>query len=182
MAFTTLINKTTRRRFRDWLKSKFSPSTSTRIVDENNDIEPSAAALNNPSDIIERSEVASSETSELQLTGLISLGAPEGGQARIDSPSVIRSTTHDSRVTTSSSTTTELAIEECLRTATVNATDGKGGIGMGFRFIQTLLKKLPDCVDVNPVKMALSIVKTIIIIKDVRRPFYTLTIILPAAC
>lgn len=45
------------------------------------------------------------------------------------------------------------------------------GLGLAGRFVQTLLKKLPDCVDNNPVKMALSIVKTIIEIKDVRVMF-----------
>lgn len=44
----------------------------------------------------------------------------------------------------------------------------KDGLGIAGRFTQTLLKKLPDCIDSNPVKMALSIIKTIIIVKDVR--------------
>ena len=41
------------------------------------------------------------------------------------------------------------------------------GLGVGSRFTQTLLKKLPSCVDTNPVKMAFSIAKAIIEIKDV---------------
>lgn len=43
----------------------------------------------------------------------------------------------------------------------------KEGLGVASRFAQTLLKKLPDCVDTNPVKVALSIVKVIIETKDV---------------
>jgi len=43
----------------------------------------------------------------------------------------------------------------------------KEGLGIASRFTQTLLKKLPECVDNNPVKVALSIVKAIIEIKDV---------------
>jgi hypothetical protein len=45
----------------------------------------------------------------------------------------------------------------------------KEGLGVAARFAQTLLKKLPDCVDSNPVKMAFSIAKVIIEIKDVCR-------------
>ena len=37
------------------------------------------------------------------------------------------------------------------------------------RFIQTLMTKLPEIVDGNPVKMALSLAKLIIEIKQVRR-------------
>ncbi|PPQ85232.1 hypothetical protein CVT25_010005 [Psilocybe cyanescens] len=42
----------------------------------------------------------------------------------------------------------------------------KEGLGIAGRFAQTLLKKLPGCIDGNPVKMALSIVQMIIEIKD----------------
>jgi len=45
----------------------------------------------------------------------------------------------------------------------------KEGLGVASRFAQMLLKKLPDCIDTNPVKMALSIAKVIIEIKDVGR-------------
>ena len=38
---------------------------------------------------------------------------------------------------------------------------------MASRFAQTLLKKLLDCINTNPVKMAFSIAKVIIEIKDV---------------
>ena len=38
---------------------------------------------------------------------------------------------------------------------------------MASRFTQTLLKKLPSCIDTNPVKMAFSIAKVIVEIKDV---------------
>ena len=38
---------------------------------------------------------------------------------------------------------------------------------MASRFTQTLLKQLPPCIDTNPVKMAFSIAKVIIEIKDV---------------
>ena len=41
------------------------------------------------------------------------------------------------------------------------------GLGVASRFVQTLLKRLPDCVDTNPVKVAFSIAKIIIEIKDV---------------
>jgi len=43
----------------------------------------------------------------------------------------------------------------------------KEGLGVALRFAQMLLKKLPDCVDTNPVKMAFAIAKAIIVIKDV---------------
>jgi len=42
-------------------------------------------------------------------------------------------------------------------------------LGVASRFAQTLLKKVPDCVSTNPVKMAFSIAKVIIEIKDVGR-------------
>ena len=38
---------------------------------------------------------------------------------------------------------------------------------MASRFAQTLLKKVPDCVDMNPVKVAFSIARVIIEIKNV---------------
>lgn len=40
-------------------------------------------------------------------------------------------------------------------------------LGVALRFAQILLKKLPGFVDTNPVKVALSIIKAIIKIKDV---------------
>ena len=43
----------------------------------------------------------------------------------------------------------------------------KDRLGVASRFAQTLLKKVPGCVDTNPVKMAFSIAKVIIEIKDV---------------
>ena len=43
----------------------------------------------------------------------------------------------------------------------------KDRLGMASLFVQTLLKKLPGCVDTNPVKAAFSIAKMIIEIKDV---------------
>jgi len=43
------------------------------------------------------------------------------------------------------------------------------GLGVASRFAQTLLKKVADCVDTNPVKVAFSIAKAIIQIKDVGR-------------
>jgi len=45
----------------------------------------------------------------------------------------------------------------------------KENLGVTARFAETLLKKLPECVDANPVKMALSIAKAIIEIKNVGR-------------
>ena len=44
----------------------------------------------------------------------------------------------------------------------------KESLGLASRFAQTLLKKVPACVDANPVKVAFSIAKVIIEIKDVR--------------
>ena len=43
----------------------------------------------------------------------------------------------------------------------------KDGLGVASRFLQTLLKRVPECVDTNPVKVAFSIAKVIIEIKDV---------------
>jgi hypothetical protein len=43
----------------------------------------------------------------------------------------------------------------------------KESVKVAVRFTQTLLKKLPDCVTTNPVKMAFSVAKVIIEIKDV---------------
>lgn len=43
----------------------------------------------------------------------------------------------------------------------------KEGLGVASRFTQTLLKRVPECVDMNPVKVAFAIAKVIIDIKDV---------------
>ena len=43
----------------------------------------------------------------------------------------------------------------------------KDRLGLASRFAQTLLKKVPACVDTNPVKVAFSIAKVIIEIKAV---------------
>ena len=43
----------------------------------------------------------------------------------------------------------------------------KDRLGLASRFAQTLLKRVPECVDANPVKVAFSIAKIIIEIKDV---------------
>jgi len=43
----------------------------------------------------------------------------------------------------------------------------KGNLKVAGRFIQTLMTKLPEIVDGNPAKMALSLAKTIIEIKQV---------------
>ena len=43
----------------------------------------------------------------------------------------------------------------------------KDNLGVASRFAQTLLKKVPGCIDTNPVKVAFSIAKVIIEIKDV---------------
>lgn len=61
---------------------------------------------------------------------------------------------------------TEWAVEEDPGTGT--SARVREGLEMAGRFVQTLLKELPNCIDSNPVKMALSIVKAIIAIKDVR--------------
>ncbi|CAA7265017.1 unnamed protein product [Cyclocybe aegerita] len=45
----------------------------------------------------------------------------------------------------------------------------KEGFGVASRFAQTLLKKVPACVESNPVKMAFSIANVIIEIKEVLR-------------
>jgi hypothetical protein len=52
----------------------------------------------------------------------------------------------------------------------------KDVLGVTLRFTQTLMKKLPDIVDGNPVKMALSLAKTIIQIKDVRALIYLIIV------
>ena len=49
----------------------------------------------------------------------------------------------------------------------------KGTLKVTLNFTQTLMKKLPGIVDGNPVKMALSLAKAIIEIKDVRPLFST---------
>ena len=43
----------------------------------------------------------------------------------------------------------------------------KDHLGVASRFTQTILKKLPECINTDPVKMAFSIAKVIIEIKDV---------------
>lgn len=43
----------------------------------------------------------------------------------------------------------------------------KDHLGVAARFVQTLLKKVADCVDTNPIKVVFSIAKLIIEIKDV---------------
>ena len=44
----------------------------------------------------------------------------------------------------------------------------KEGLGVASRFLQTLLKRLPECVDGNPVKVAFSVAKVIIDVANVR--------------
>jgi len=51
-------------------------------------------------------------------------------------------------------------------------TSAKENLEVASRFMQTLLKKVPDCVSTNPVKMAFSIAKVIIEIKDVGHLLY----------
>ena len=46
----------------------------------------------------------------------------------------------------------------------------KESLKVAGRFAQTLLKKLPECINTNPVKMAFSIAKVVIEIKDVGCP------------
>ena len=43
----------------------------------------------------------------------------------------------------------------------------KDRLGVASRFAQTLLKRVPECVDINPVKVAFSIAKVIIDINNV---------------
>ena len=50
----------------------------------------------------------------------------------------------------------------------VSAT-AKESLGVASRFAQMLLKKLPGCIETNPVKMAFSVAKAIMEIKDVSR-------------
>jgi hypothetical protein len=45
----------------------------------------------------------------------------------------------------------------------------KDGLKVSLNFTQTLLKRLPEIVDGNPVKMALSLAKVILEIKEVSR-------------
>jgi hypothetical protein len=45
----------------------------------------------------------------------------------------------------------------------------KEGLGVASDFVQMLLKRVPECVDANPVKVAFAIAKVIIDIKDVSR-------------
>lgn len=47
---------------------------------------------------------------------------------------------------------------------------------VGLRFTQTLVKKLSECVDTNPAKVALSIIKVIMEINDVGYYFYYLVL------
>ena len=43
----------------------------------------------------------------------------------------------------------------------------KDGLGVASRFLLTLLKRLPECVDGNPVKVAFSVAKVIIDVANV---------------
>ena len=43
----------------------------------------------------------------------------------------------------------------------------KDTLGVAGRFAKTLLQKLPDVVDTNPVKVALSVAKVVLEAKDV---------------
>jgi hypothetical protein len=45
----------------------------------------------------------------------------------------------------------------------------KEDLGVAWRFTQTLLMKVPACIDTNPVKMAFSIARAILEIKNVGR-------------
>jgi hypothetical protein len=44
---------------------------------------------------------------------------------------------------------------------------------VALSFTTMLLKRLPDAVDTNPVKMVFGIIKIVLQIKDVRRCFHT---------
>ena len=49
----------------------------------------------------------------------------------------------------------------------------KDYIGVGWSLAQMLLKKTPDVVDTNPVKIAFGIAKIVLELKDVRRQFFS---------
>ena len=67
-----------------------------------------------------------------------------------------------SRTSTPTSTNPQMPVSDWKATA-------KEGLGVASRFTQTLLKRVPECVDTNPVKVAFAIAKVIIDIKDVNR-------------
>ena len=46
-------------------------------------------------------------------------------------------------------------------------------IGVGWSLAQMLLKKIPDVVDTNPVKIAFGLAKIILELKEVRRHFFS---------
>ena len=50
----------------------------------------------------------------------------------------------------------------CFSNASLRLEGNQDHLGLTSRFVQTLLKKVPDCVDTNPVKVAFSIAKVII--------------------
>ena len=62
----------------------------------------------------------------------------------------------------SASTNSQIPVSDWKATA-------KEGLGVASRFTQTLLKRVPECVDINPVKVAFAITKVIFDIKDVSR-------------
>jgi hypothetical protein len=49
----------------------------------------------------------------------------------------------------------------------------KDYIGVGWSLAQMLLKKIPDVVDTNPVKIAFGLAKIILELKEVRRQFFS---------
>ena len=49
----------------------------------------------------------------------------------------------------------------------------KDYIGVGWSLTQMLLKKAPDAVDINPVKIAFGLAKIILQLKEVRRQFFS---------
>ena len=49
----------------------------------------------------------------------------------------------------------------------------KDYIGVGWSLAQMLLKKTPDAVDTNPVKIAFGLAKIVLQLKDVRRQFFS---------
>lgn len=166
--------KKTKRHFRDLFKSRDSKSTSirgTNVEQNESSVIPSGSQPNSD-------EIASQATHQLNTRNhgvrpspLAHSSVSITGSDATSSLVVSSGLGADIKGSSSSEKKSEKGPDEeglgavASMAAQLNITSG---LGIAGRFVQTALKKLPDCVDSNPVKMALSIFKTIIDIKDVR--------------
>ena len=96
---------------------------------------------------------------------ILSLRMCEIDLGYVDTEGLVGETSRASTPTQPASTNPETQVPDWK-------TSAKESLEVASRFMQTLLKKVPECISTNPVKMAFSIAKVIIEIKDVGHLLY----------